>query len=72
MFQTLRKLVLVIVYFIDLFFGYKKIACFTTIYVFMLNDGSKASIEIECDWIVLNGKNYNFITGSSKQSSDKR
>ena len=39
MFQTLRKLVLVIVYFIDLFCGYKKITCFTTICVFMVTFG---------------------------------
>jgi len=31
MFQTLRKLVLVIVYFIDLFWGYKKVTYFTSI-----------------------------------------
>ena len=40
MFQTLRKLVLVKVYFIDLFFGYKKITCFTSICVFMVTIGS--------------------------------
>ena len=39
MFQTLRKLVLVIVYFIDLFCGYKKITYFTTICVFMVTFG---------------------------------
>ena len=39
MFQTLRKLVLVIVYFIDLFCGYKKISCFTSICVFMVTFG---------------------------------
>ena len=39
MFQTLRKLVLVIVYFIDLFCGIKKITCFTTICVFMVTIG---------------------------------
>ena len=39
MFQTLRKLVLVIVYFIDLFCGYKKITGFTTICVFMVTFG---------------------------------
>lgn len=33
----------------------------TTIYSFTLNDNSTASIEIECDWIVLKGKNYNYI-----------
>ena len=32
----------------------------TTIYVFNLFDGTKAAVEIECDWIVLNGKSYNF------------
>ena len=40
MFQTLRKLVLVKVYFIDLFFGTKKITCFTSICVFMVTTGS--------------------------------
>ena len=36
MFQTLRKLVLVIVYFIDLFSGSKKITIFTSICVFLV------------------------------------
>ncbi len=27
-------------------------------YVFNMNDGSSISIEIECDWIVLNNKRY--------------
>ena len=40
MFQTLRKLVLVKVYFIDLCFGYKKITIFTSICVFMVTIGS--------------------------------
>jgi drug/metabolite transporter (DMT)-like permease len=40
MFQTLRKLVLVKLYFVDLFYGYKKITCFTTICVFMVTFGS--------------------------------
>ena len=40
MFQTLRKLVLVKVYFIDLCYGYKKITCFTSICVFMVTTGS--------------------------------
>ena len=39
MFQTLRKLVLVIVYFIDLFCGVKKITCFTSICVFLVTFG---------------------------------
>jgi hypothetical protein len=39
MFQTLRKLVLVIVYFIDLFWGYKKITGFTSICVFLVTFG---------------------------------
>ena len=43
MFQTLRKLVLVKVYFIDLFFGYKKITLFTSICVFMVTIGSVLS-----------------------------
>ena len=33
----------------------------TTIYSFTLNDNSNITIEIECDWIVIEGKNYNFI-----------
>ena len=40
MFQTLRKLVLVKVYFIDLMYGRKKITCFTSICVFMVTIGS--------------------------------
>ena len=40
MFQTLRKLVLVKVYFLDLCFGKKKITCFTSICVFMVTIGS--------------------------------
>ena len=40
MFQTLRKLVLVKVYFVDLFFGHNKITCFTSICVFMVTFGS--------------------------------
>ena len=40
MFQTLRKLVLVKVYFIDLCYGKKKITCFTSICVFMVSIGS--------------------------------
>ena len=40
MFQTLRKLVLVKVYFYDLFFGYKKITCFTSVCVFLVTIGS--------------------------------
>ena len=40
MFQTLRKLVLVKVYLIDLCYGYKKITYFTTICVFMITIGS--------------------------------
>ena len=40
MFQTLRKLSLVIIYFIDLFFGKSKITVFTTICVFIVTFGS--------------------------------
>lgn len=40
MFQTLRKLVLVKVYLLDLFFGKKKITCFTSVCVFMVSIGS--------------------------------
>ena len=43
MFQTLRKLVLVKVYFIDLCYGTKKITCFTSICVFMVTIGSVLS-----------------------------
>ena len=32
----------------------------TTIYTFILKDGTKASVELECEWIVIKGKNYNF------------
>ena len=39
MFQTLRKLVLLFVYFIDLFCGDKKVTCFTTVCVFMVTFG---------------------------------
>ena len=39
MFQTLRKLVLVIVYFIDLFWGIKKITPFTSLCVFLVTFG---------------------------------
>ena len=40
MFQTLRKLVLVKVYIYDLFYGYKKITCFTSICVLLVTIGS--------------------------------
>ena len=43
MFQTLRKLVLVKVYFLDLFCGYKKITTFTSICVFMVTIGGVLS-----------------------------
>ena len=43
MFQTLRKLVLVKLYFFDLFFGHNKITCFTSICVFMVTIGSVLS-----------------------------
>lgn len=33
----------------------------TTIYRFTMKDGSKYSIEIECDWFVINGKRYNIV-----------
>ena len=39
----------------------------TTIYVFNLFDGTKAAVEIECDWIVLNGKSYNFSVEPAKK-----
>ncbi len=32
----------------------------TTVYVFMMADGAAFPVEIECDWIVIQGKNYNF------------
>ena len=34
----------------------------TTIYSFVLKDNSKVSVEIECEWLVLKGRNYKFIT----------
>ena len=41
----------------------------TTIYVFNLSDGSKETIEIECNWVVFNGKHYLFeLRNSSKNS----
>ena len=43
MFQTLRKLVLVIVYFIDLFWGIKKITPFTSLCVFLVTFGGLLS-----------------------------
>ena len=39
----------------------------TTIYVFNLFDGTKAAVEIECEWIVLNGKSYNFKVEPAKK-----
>ncbi|MCR5262194.1 MAG: hypothetical protein K6C94_10225 [Candidatus Gastranaerophilales bacterium] len=40
--------------------GESKMSCTdnTTIYAFTFNDGSKTSIELECNWAVINGKNY--------------
>ena len=32
----------------------------TTLYSFVLKNGKKAVIEIECNWIVLRGKHYTF------------
>lgn len=32
----------------------------TTIYSFTLKDNTKTSVEIECNWVVIKGKNYNF------------
>lgn len=29
-----------------------------TVYIFSLKNSKKVSIEIECDWIILNGKRY--------------
>ena len=40
MFQTLRKLALVKLYFVDLFFGNQKITCFISICVFLITIGS--------------------------------
>ena len=40
MFLTLRKLVLVMIYFSDIFIGKKKLSCFTTSCVFMVTFGS--------------------------------
>ncbi len=40
----------------------------TTMYFFTLKDDSKVHIEIECDWVVLKGKNYNiFIPPKEKK-----
>ena len=41
----------------------------TTIYVFNLNDGSKEAIEIECNWVILNGKHYLFEFRDTKKYS---
>lgn len=32
----------------------------TTVYSFILKDNTKVSVKQECDWIVINGKNYLF------------
>ena len=32
----------------------------TIIYLFTLKNNKKVSVEIECEWIVIKGKNYNF------------
>ncbi len=32
----------------------------TTIFSFKLNDDSKVSVEIECEWLVIKGKHYKF------------
>ena len=33
----------------------------TTVYKFILKDGNSYSIEIECDWFVINGKRYDIV-----------
>ena len=33
----------------------------TTVYVFNLKDETKLTIEIECDWIVVNNKRYEIV-----------
>ena len=33
----------------------------TTIYRFVMKDGNKYSVEIECDWFVINKKRYNIV-----------
>ena len=33
----------------------------TTVYRFIMKDGNKYSIEIECDWFVIEGKRYNIV-----------
>ena len=38
----------------------------TTIYRFQLKDGTNAYIEIECEWVVLDGKNYYFNIPSKR------
>ncbi len=44
----------------------------TTIYSFKMKDGSKVSIEFECDWIVIKGKNYLFETPYLKKNIKKQ
>ena len=39
----------------------------TTIFAFELNNGSKAYIEIECEWIVMKDKHYYFDTSSENK-----
>ena len=43
----------------------------TTMYKFVLKDGKKAVIEIECDWVVLGGKHYNFDFPSKNNKHKK-
>ena len=33
----------------------------TTIYTFYLKDGSKASIEKECDWLIIQDRSYDIV-----------
>ena len=33
----------------------------TTIYRFSMSNGKSVSIEIECDWFVINRKHYNIV-----------
>ena len=44
----------------------------TTIYRFLLKDGTKSAIEIECNWVVLNGKNYNFTYPNHNRAKSPR
>ena len=44
----------------------------TTIYVFLLDDGSKIPIEFECNWLVIDRKNYLFQVQSVRSQGQRR